>query len=283
MDINYYKQYEPIFGAWHITRLIGEGSFGKVFEMEREDFGVTYKAALKAITIPASQSEVRSVMSEGMDESSVRTYFGGFVKKLVQEFALMSKLKGNSNVVSYARTLEPDTRSRLERASDAFFHRMLWGVQPKYVKEPGVDDVSTVWNCFAVSIDADLNEVLDVWLDIRATASLSSDVFPYFRSHYYKGSAPTFILDDAAQLDRSIGGKEALLQRCQEYKVSLMLDLGDGYYQNLLTGEFYKLAVGSTWPGSADDAATYGELCWTKIGSLPSAPPMDWGSRESST
>ena len=101
MDINYYKQYEPIFGAWHITRLIGEGSFGKVFEMEREDFGVTYKAALKAITIPASQSEVRSVMSEGMDESSVRTYFGGFVKKLVQEFALMSKLKGNSNVVSY--------------------------------------------------------------------------------------------------------------------------------------------------------------------------------------
>ena len=62
---------------------------------------MTYKAALKAITIPASQSEVRSVMSEGMDESSVRTYFGGFVKKLVQEFALMSKLKGNSNVVSY--------------------------------------------------------------------------------------------------------------------------------------------------------------------------------------
>ena len=80
MKESYYKQYEPIFG---------------------EDFGVTYKAALKAITIPASQSEVRSVMSEGMDEGSVRTYFGGFVKKLVQEFALMSKLKGNSNVVSY--------------------------------------------------------------------------------------------------------------------------------------------------------------------------------------
>ena len=101
MDINYYKQYEPIFGSWQITRLIGEGSFGKVFEIQREDFGEVYKAALKTITIPASQSEVRSVMSEGMDEGSVRTYFGGFVKKLVQEFALMSKLKGNSNVVSY--------------------------------------------------------------------------------------------------------------------------------------------------------------------------------------
>ena len=53
MDMEYYKQYEPIFGSWRITRLIGEGSFGKVFEIEREDFGVTYKAALKAITVPA--------------------------------------------------------------------------------------------------------------------------------------------------------------------------------------------------------------------------------------
>ena len=35
MDINYYKQYEPIFGSWHITRqIIGEGSFEKVFEIE---------------------------------------------------------------------------------------------------------------------------------------------------------------------------------------------------------------------------------------------------------
>ena len=101
MDINYYKQYEPIFGAWRITRLIGEGSFGKVFEMEREDFGVTYKAALKAITVPANESEVREVMAEGMDEASVRDYFGTFVQDLVKEFALMSKLKGNSNVVSY--------------------------------------------------------------------------------------------------------------------------------------------------------------------------------------
>ena len=36
-----------------------------------------------------------------MDEASVRTYFGSFVQDLVKEFALMSKLKGNSNVVSY--------------------------------------------------------------------------------------------------------------------------------------------------------------------------------------
>lgn len=101
MDINYYKQYEPIFGWWKITRLIGEGSYGKVFEVEREDFGVTYKAALKAITVPANPGELLSAQASGMDEASVRTYFGSFVQELVKEFAIMSKLKGNSNIVSY--------------------------------------------------------------------------------------------------------------------------------------------------------------------------------------
>lgn len=96
MDTNYYKKYEPIFGSWYIDRLIGEGSFGKVFEIRREDFGVSYKAALKTITIPTNQSELRSAMADGMDEASVREYFGSFVRDLVREFALMSKLKATA-------------------------------------------------------------------------------------------------------------------------------------------------------------------------------------------
>ena len=72
MDINYYKQYEPIFGSWKITRFIGEGSFGKVFEMEREDFGVTFKAALKAVTVPANESEVREMMDRYTDPAQMR-------------------------------------------------------------------------------------------------------------------------------------------------------------------------------------------------------------------
>ena len=101
MDINYYKQYEPIFGVWTITRLIGEGGFGKVFEMERVDFGKTYRAALKAVTIPASEDELLAARADGMDDASIRDYFGSYVQDLSREFDLMNKLKGNSNVVSY--------------------------------------------------------------------------------------------------------------------------------------------------------------------------------------
>ena len=101
MNMDYYKQYEPIFGAWRIKNLIGEGSYGKVFEIEREEFGTKYKAALKAITIPKSKSDVESVIAEGMDEESVTTYFRSFVGEITNEIALMDKIKGNSNFVNY--------------------------------------------------------------------------------------------------------------------------------------------------------------------------------------
>ena len=182
-------------------------------------------------------------------------------------------------LLALAQTLEPDSRLRLERAVDAFFCRMFWGVRPQYVKELNVDDVFPVRDCFAVSAEADLNDVLDTWQEIRAAANLSPEIAWYFRELDYHGGAPTFLLDDASQLERSTGGKSALIRRCQEYGASFMLNLGDGYYQSLPDGSFYKLAVGDTEPGSADDAATYGKLDWMKIGPLPAAPPMDQGSR----
>ena len=101
MNIDYYKQYEPIFGSWYIKELLGEGSFGKVYEIEREDLEITYKAALKVITIPQSQSEIKSIMADGMDEVSITEYYMGFVRDIAHEFELMSKMKGNSTVVSY--------------------------------------------------------------------------------------------------------------------------------------------------------------------------------------
>jgi len=101
MDMSYYKKLEPVFGAWNIKRLIGEGNFGKVFEIEREDFGRKYTAALKVITIPQSESEIKSVMADGMDDASITVYYRGFVEEIVDEFSLMANLKGNSNIVSY--------------------------------------------------------------------------------------------------------------------------------------------------------------------------------------
>ena len=96
-----YKAGDVVLGNWTLVRKIGEGSFGKVFEAERRDYGITYKAAIKLISIPQDPGEVDNAKAEGMDDASVRSYFESMVQDIVQEFALMSKLKGISNVVSY--------------------------------------------------------------------------------------------------------------------------------------------------------------------------------------
>ena len=96
-----YKEYEKYIFPWEIGKILGEGGYGTVFEIFREEYGHTYKAALKAITIPQTASEITSVMADGMDKVSVTEYYRGFVQEITKECALMSKFKGNSNIVSY--------------------------------------------------------------------------------------------------------------------------------------------------------------------------------------
>lgn len=86
---------------WDVDNLIGEGSFGKVYKISKEDFGYTYKSALKVIEIPQNKSEIKVIRSEGMTDESITSYFKSMVEDIVEEFVLMSKLKGNSNIVSY--------------------------------------------------------------------------------------------------------------------------------------------------------------------------------------
>lgn len=55
MNIEYYKnKYEPIDGKWYITKKLGSGAFGTVFEVERRD-QTNMKAAVKIIEKELSQ------------------------------------------------------------------------------------------------------------------------------------------------------------------------------------------------------------------------------------
>ena len=89
-----------VLGKWRIERKIGEGSFGTVYEIRREDFGQVYRAALKVITVPQSEAELKTARQEGMDDESIHGYFYSVVEDIVREFALMSRIKGTTNVVS---------------------------------------------------------------------------------------------------------------------------------------------------------------------------------------
>ncbi len=96
-----YSVYEPIFGSWFLKEKIGTGSTGEVYLIEREDMGITYRSALKCITIPGSDDEVRSIRSNGMGDSEVEHYYNSLMKKVKSELMAMDKLKGHTNIVSY--------------------------------------------------------------------------------------------------------------------------------------------------------------------------------------
>ena len=97
-----YRKYEPVFGSWYLSKLIGKGSFGKVYEIRREEFGTVYKAALKIISIPQDDDDIKSRMAEfSSDVKTVSEYYEDILKVFINENAIMSQLKGNSYIVSY--------------------------------------------------------------------------------------------------------------------------------------------------------------------------------------
>ena len=97
-DNSFFLEYK----GWHIVRKIGEGSYGSVYEIAREDFGYQYKAALKIISIPQSEKDLSQVKNNiGKSDASLEVYYESVASEIVKEFELMYKLKGISNIVSY--------------------------------------------------------------------------------------------------------------------------------------------------------------------------------------
>ncbi len=86
--------------GWETVRVIGHGSFGTVYEIERDVFGQKEKAALKVITVPQNDSEINELRSNGFDDESITDTFKSYLKNIVDEYSLMRKMNGNTNVVN---------------------------------------------------------------------------------------------------------------------------------------------------------------------------------------
>ena len=98
-----YKQYEPFFGKWRISRPLGSGSFGKVFEIYWDKRpGERYLAALKYIHVPRNEDALREQKERFHNNmAEVRRYFSRQVDRFRDEIRILQNLKGHSNIVSY--------------------------------------------------------------------------------------------------------------------------------------------------------------------------------------
>ena len=86
--------------GWKTERLIGRGGFGSVYEIQRSVFGDIEKCALKHISIPQTDGEIREMKSEGLDEQSITQSFADQAKDIVAEYKMMAQLNDCPNVVT---------------------------------------------------------------------------------------------------------------------------------------------------------------------------------------
>ena len=84
---------------WRTVGRLGSGSFGTVYEIERNNNGIIEKAALKVITIPRDESEVNDLRMKQMSEDYITSYYSDYKNHVLREYENMSKLHGCRNVV----------------------------------------------------------------------------------------------------------------------------------------------------------------------------------------
>ena len=92
-------RFKEIWPDWEVVRLIGQGSSGAVYEIERDVFGHKDKAALKVISIPQKNSDVDDLVSDGYDDASITKHFKSYLQDIVKEYSMMAEMKGCANIV----------------------------------------------------------------------------------------------------------------------------------------------------------------------------------------
>lgn len=125
-------RYTPLWGIWQAQALIGEGSYGRVYRIAREDIGGSYYSALKHIHIPQSAAEVEQAKRVGMDEASLSLYFGDMASRIVSEINTMYTLRGQPNIVAYEDHLILHAENSLEW--DVFLRMELLQPLPEYLE-----------------------------------------------------------------------------------------------------------------------------------------------------
>ncbi len=153
---DYVKRYEPFWGSWHMEKFIGQGSYGKVYKISKEEWGYKYESALKLMSIPTKEQYNEAISTLGNDENLLKLYFEDAVKSIINEIVMLYNLRGNSNIVSY----EDHT---VEKHQD----KITWDILIRM-------EYLTPLNKYIEEKDLSIDDVVNIGLDICAALELCS-------------------------------------------------------------------------------------------------------------
>jgi serine/threonine protein kinase len=130
--------------GWQYVRRLGGGAFGQVYEIYRKDEygGHEDRAALKVIRIPQDPGDVENAYSDGMTKEMATEYFRSYVTNITEEFALMAKMKGYTNIVSYEDHMVIEHKDDI--GWDILIRMELLTPLKEYVKEQPLDEKGVI-------------------------------------------------------------------------------------------------------------------------------------------
>ena len=99
-DVEVRDLLQSTWPGWQLKKLLGAGSYGRVYEIEKEDMGATFSAALKVICIP-NENSTNGTYASSLSQQDASLYYDSVVESLMKEYLIMSQLKGITNIVSY--------------------------------------------------------------------------------------------------------------------------------------------------------------------------------------
>lgn len=84
---------------WEIEKRIGSGSYGTVYRARKEVGETTVYSAIKVISLPFADSEVESMVAEGLTLNDSVSYYKQLTKDIIKEVSFMESCKGCNNIV----------------------------------------------------------------------------------------------------------------------------------------------------------------------------------------
>lgn len=151
----------------------------------------------------------------------------------------------------------------LEHRYQVLFLRRYFPEVPDAERLDGVQDHTNVY-WMALRQDAELTRAVELLKEIKRLC----DQYGYEDIKYADWSVRLFstlagkychLLLGREQFDAAKGQQELLCTWCRENRIRLVV-LDDGNYHDLVDGDTYEVYLAGTYPGCADDAATYGSV-----------------------
>ena len=88
-----------VWKGWTVMRLLGAGSYGRVYEIRREQYGVEERAAAKVISFPTDMDEVHEYMLSGYVEETLAAKYRQQVEDVLKEYSLLMELSSDPHIV----------------------------------------------------------------------------------------------------------------------------------------------------------------------------------------